>query len=287
MSAKFSPYVLFVVMIILVNACTENPFFDDRIEIKDKRHLQGKVIVGELAGSGSVFVWLDGFKLSAWSDSLGNYELQLPQAKTQPGGGLTGSFNLYCYIANYQVGIVSLPILDGQFEYGKGPLDAKGNLMQAVVLRKILDIQTTINPDTMTTESKDPIHFKVRLENLAEPVEVGTYHNSFGNPSCLVIRHEDDPIENALLLQGLPGIYKLILIDTVTVWDMFYQFSPYFFRPGTYEVTPYLQIQQKDLPVDLLKSIDENILEFNYQYLKWPLRHQAGRLTVVGLEGNE
>lgn len=284
MFAKFLPFVLFPLMIMLLNTCTENPFFDDRIEIKDQRHLQGRVILGDLAGDEGIFIWLDGFKLSTWSDSQGNFELQLPQVKTQPGGGLTGSFNLYCYVANYQVGIVSLPILDGQFEYGKGPINMKGNLRETIVLRKILDIQTTINPNTMPVESKDPIHFRVRLENLAEPVEVGTYHNSFGNPSCLVIRHEDDPIEKALLLQGQPGIYKLILIDTVTVWDMFYQFSPYFFRPGTYEITPYLQIQQKELPVGLLKSIDENILEFNYQYLKWPLRHRAGQLTVVGLD---
>jgi len=276
---------LFLSTILFLSNCTENPFFDDKIEVKENREIKGTALLNDGTAPEGIYIWLESFNVATFTDEDGKFKIELPQAQAQPGGGLNGVFNLYYYVANYEVLTSSILVVDGEIEYEKGDVNSNGVISETKVLTKILDIGTTVTPADVRDDHKDFILFTVRLKNLVDTVAVGTYYNVWGTPSSLVIKHIDSPIEESILIQGTPGVYRKTVIDSVTTWKMSYAFSPNFFNGGTYQIIPYVRIYQKELPDELLRSIDEDIFEFNYKYLKWPLKQRPGKLQVQEFSG--
>lgn len=274
---------IFIINILFFIACTENPFFEDKIELQDNNVINGKVNLGFGVTPSDVYIWLEGFNLSDWTDDDGNFSIELPPSETQPGDGLSGIYKLYVYIANYQFRQYDLLLLNGEFEYNTSTLDANGNFKETIILTKILDISTTIEPDIIQTTTKDTINFIVRFESLVDSVKVRTHYNRWNTPSSLVFLKMDLPIEEAILIQGSPATLLTATIKEIEFWPTAFVFSSYFFSEGVYQVMPYIQIVQQGLPDELLLSIDENIFDIDYHYLNWPIKQQTGVLTVEGL----
>ena len=267
-------------LLFLLFSCTENPFFTDTIDTPNRISVEGKVALNDDANPAGVFVWLERFNLSTFTDSSGYFKLKLPDPHLQPGEGLNGVYSIYFYLANFKVKTASLLLLNGQIEYGKGDVNENGRIKNTIVLQKILDIATEIIPAKVQDDNKDPLDIVITLNNQIDSVHVATYKHITGQTSCIIIKPEDKPIESAILLQGIGTELRDEWITQKTVWLMRYQFSVGFFSPGKYEFIPYIIIYQDELPDELIAAIDEEALSFTYRFLNLPFKQKIGHLTV-------
>lgn len=274
---------IFIICLLFIISCTENPFFEDKIEVQENRIVRGKVNLGIGIIPSGVYIWLEGFNLSDWTYEDGNFMIELPPSETQPGNGLNGIYRLYVYTANYQYKQYDLLLLNGEFEYNTSILDADGNFKYTIVITKILNIRTIIEPTKIMSTNKDPINFTIRLESLVDSVIVRTHFNIWNTPSSLVFLKNDSPISEAILIQGSPATLLTVIIKDVVLWPTSFVFSSGFFNEGVYLVRPYLQLIQEGLPDELLLSIDKDIFNVDYHYLNWPIKQQAGLLTVENI----
>ncbi|MEJ2543508.1 MAG: hypothetical protein P8Y99_05525 [Calditrichaceae bacterium] len=280
----WSDKFLIIGFVLFFSGCTDNPFFDDKIDIKENYLIKGQVGLDQDITLSGIYIWLEGINLSDWTDEFGNFEIELPVAESQAGGGLNGIYKLFIYTANYQFKEYDLLIINGEFEYGTQTLDEKGNFKHKIILKKLLDIQTTIVPNQIVTTNKDPINFTIRLESLVDSVIVQTHFNNWNAASSLVFLEQNSPIEEAILIQGNPAILSTTVIKDIVYWPTSFVFSSNFFNTGIYQVNPYIRIIQEGLPDELLLSIDEEIFAINYHYLYWPIKMRTGLLTVIDLD---
>ena len=283
MKINLSNLKFYIVFFLLIPGCTNNPFFEDKIEINENLEVNGKVFLGSNINPENIFIWLEGFNISDWTNDNGDFKIMLPPSASQAGGGLNGIYRLYVYSANYKYEEFDLVVLNGQFKYNTEYLDNDGNFKRTIFLTKILDITTIVEPNKIFSTNKDPINFNVQLESLVDSVIVRTHFNRYWTPSSLIFLEEGAPKEDAILIQGNPAILGSTVIKGVVSWQTSFVFSSNFFSEGIYEVSPYIQIIQQGLPMDLLFAIDENIFDTDYHYLSWPIKQKVGLLRVENI----
>jgi hypothetical protein len=279
----FLKFIPITVSIFIIIQCTENPFFDDEISQDDHTVVSGKVLLSDRTNPDNIYVWLEGFNISTFTDEEGNFEIEIPQPRSQSGGGLNGIFNLYYFTANYEFQTSSILLINGSIQYSKGDVNGNGQISETIVLTKMLDIEMSVAPAQIQAAYKDPLNFTVKLKNLIDTVVVKTHYNQWGVPSSFVIMPEGGTPEEAFFLQGQPGDLREANITEETFWVNSFLFSPNFFSAGTYQIWPYIQIVQEGLPYELLNSIDEDIYTTTFKYLQLPIKLQRGILKVTEL----
>ena len=278
---KYKSRLLFWGLVLfLFSGCTENPFFTENIDIANHLTVEGRVILNDDTAPVNIYVWLERFNLSTYTDSSGYFKLKLPDPHLQPGGGMNGVYSIYYYVANYRLKTSSMLLLKGQIEYGRGDVDENGRISQTVILPKLLDIKTEVTPSEIAFDNKDPLDIKITLDVKVDSVRVATYKRLNGQTSCIIIKPRGASIDSAFILQGAETYLRDEWISDKTVWLMRYLFSVGFFPPGKYEFIPYIIIYQDNLPQELLDSIDEELLSLSYRYLNLPVKRQIGRITV-------
>jgi hypothetical protein len=266
-------------LIIGILGCTGNSIFNDEISSLDGYSFHGSVTITGLQNAERIYVWLEAFDVGTWTDNTGYFELRLPPAGTQSGGGLTGEFSVFYYIANYGLESSRIYVEKGKLQYGERSLDEKGAIREHISLSKILEI-TTDTDTIIYREFSGHIPITVSLQNLIDTVDVeylSIYENAFDGLFLLA--------DTASTAQAIAISYSEIKknfivtkpIDlTMTLWV-----SKYLFEPGDYYMIPYIYVKQKDLPIQLLRSITKDYHLFGNEYLKIPFRLNAGMLTVL------
>ena len=162
---KIYTILIVTVTLTLFNQCTENPFDrKDNSDILDRHVLQGTLSLSDTAGRNDIFIWLAGVGISTLSDSHGSFRLQLPN--TTEVQGLNGLFSLYYYLGNYGIDSSRVFIREGLFEYGTNDLSSDGKIINAPVLKKLLDIHTTVTPSAIATGDSLTLFATVELKAL-------------------------------------------------------------------------------------------------------------------------
>jgi len=136
--------VLCFITTFFILVCTSNPIFKDE-DSSSQRIVEGKIRLSDNASPESIFVWLESLDISTYTDEEGAFSLQLPPLQSQPGGGLSGEYNIYYYVGNYALASSSLVLQDGSILREAGDVDSEGNIDETVVLRKLLNIKSEIN----------------------------------------------------------------------------------------------------------------------------------------------
>ena len=284
MTKNFFKYISKVAGILavlfLMYTCTENPFFDETIDIPNRITVEGTVLLNDDSAPVDIYVWMERFNLSTYTDASGYFKFKLPDPRLQPGGGMNGVYSIYYYVANYRVKTSTLLLLNGQIEYGKGDVNKDGRIKQTVILPKLIDIKTEITPREIAYDNKDPLDIKITLDVKVDSLRVATYQRITGQTSCVIIKPKGASIDSAFILQGAGTDLRDEWIRDKTVWLMRYWFSVGFFPVGEYEFSPYIIIYQDNLPQELLDSIDDELLSLSYRYLNLPIKQQIGFLTV-------
>ena len=103
---------------------------------------------------------------------------------------------------------------------------------------------------------------------------------SSGELGCLLFKPQLGADTTLILLLSNGAVFEEVVIREQTVWLKAYIFSSGFFPEGNYEFFPYIIIEQEGLPLELLLSIDSEILQFSHHYLKFGRFYTAAILTV-------
>ncbi|MEJ2054625.1 MAG: hypothetical protein P8X42_11965 [Calditrichaceae bacterium] len=268
------------ICILFITTCTDNPFFDDKISIDEHNTVKGKITLSDQADPSNIYVWLEGFNLYDWTDSAGNFKIELPPAKSQPGSGLNGIYGLYFYTANYRYIKYPMHLINGEFDYDSGFLDSGGNFQQDILLEKLLNVSVSVTPAKINPSSREAINISIDLECLADSLIVEGYLTSSDVPGGFLFEEINSLPEEAMFLQNDSVSFRKAIIKDTVSGTIPVILPPKIFPDGAYEVWPYIRIIQDGLPDELLTTIDENIFELDYHYLSWPVKLQPGNIII-------
>ncbi len=280
-----SALILLWAAIALASSCTRNPFDHGKIRAPG-RTISGKVALTDGGSPQNVYVWLEGINAGTFTDSAGNFQLTLPAGPAAGGSsGLTGVYRLYFYIANYKLETVKVALQDGEVLYGQEGLTGEGALRQPVYLTRWLRVQTIVVPESVPLNYKEKIWIKSTVQSELDSVTVvfprsdgtflgGVFLRNTKTDSVTIIQSAFGPEVQFSVSVGYEP-RSLVRIFTLASYPL---------SPGTYEIIPYLLIEQPGLPRELVLSLGEHATELSPDYLKIPFRREGMLLQVTGLE---
>ncbi|MDZ7289188.1 MAG: carboxypeptidase-like regulatory domain-containing protein [candidate division KSB1 bacterium] len=272
--------------------CTENPFSKEKVSALGSREVRGRVVLESGVTPKGVYIWLEGFSLGTYTDENGAFKLTLPPPNSQvTPGGVSGTFKLYGYLANYDLATAQLFTQNGEFVYDKGALDKSGELRNPLALIRRLFIDTEVVPAAVPANYGDTVkvHIALRAVDDAKRVTVD-FPNTCRDRDCPSPAYR----VGAVFLRKI-GASEVVVVQMVPDAEAHYivtvGFSPVtckmFFRmrdvklsPGKYEVIPYLLIDDKTIPRALLETLGDSVRDLVPDYLKYPLQRDGGRFEV-------
>ena len=153
MKAKEILIIFLLLSTFIFFACTGNPFSDDEIS-PGNRQISGKVEVSGNQNPEGVYVWLEGFNIGTRTDEQGCFQLTLPMPASQGGSaeGVAGAFNLYYYVANFNLESTRVLTRNGSFVYSQGDINSKGELNNPKFLFQNLQIRTRVTPSSLSSD---------------------------------------------------------------------------------------------------------------------------------------
>ncbi len=272
---------------LFIYDCTENPFYNDN-NISGNRVIRGKVELSDQSNPDNVFVWLEDFDVHSRTDKNGYFQIILPSQEKQTGGGLNGIFNLYFYVANFALDSAEVVIQNGAVVCSQGDLNDKGELRETKHLSKLLNIRVIVSPETVLENSSDSIYVMVALQAVHDSIEVVIPKMNQDIPkgrpdllSAIFFKRIDSEENIVKLIHNGGEVQRTYNVAKVTLqWRFYFEQTPGFFPPGDYQGFPYILIQQKNIPSGLMKSLGENVEDFNPNYLNIPLKLESGKIRV-------
>jgi hypothetical protein len=272
-------FIIIGIFFLFLFQCNQNPFFDDDWIDLGNRRIHGKVSLSDDSTPDSIFVWLEGFDLGTWTESDGSFELILPLPSEQPGGGLWGGFDLYYYIANYQIYAADIIVQDGYVLDNNGSIGVEGEVTTSPILKKLLDVSTTIEPDTVALDFEGEIECTIMLRAIDDPISVIT---SLAQDTLLAAFIQNIENRDAQIVNEGACVYSLATIqDIPAVWMMRIPYTANWLKSGNYEIIPFVLILQPYIPPDLLKHFGPDSQYFVLDYLNIPMKRTAETLVVL------
>lgn len=281
--------ILFIIISLFV-LCTKNPFFNDD-EIVSKDIIKGSVILGDGATPNNVLVWFEQNGITTRTDSTGHFKLQLPVASSQEGGGWTGQYTCFFYLAGYLPDSVQVWIREGNVQWGKGAIDDKGKMRGSVLLRKQLKTSLSFDPDFVFIDYVGDIQGTLTLQALDDPVVVKIPFMFRNTTITRYILNQQD------ITEGYPKFITLPFLTGAT--ENYFPLNPgesvslvlpvswppvagrefWTYPSGNYTVTPFFWIEPEGIPEAMADHVNQ-YLQFDTSYFEYPLHHTPGLLTV-------
>lgn len=269
----------FFLAILVFLGCTDNPFFGDDDNTIDRHLVRGRVVLADGKSSEGIYVWLDSLNLATRTGSNGDFSLSIP--KTDSLKGYNSAMHLYYYVGNYKIAYSPVLVRDGLFEYGKYEIDNNGYINHTITLDPLITINTEIAPaSVLATEESRALVINVTIRTIDSTVMVFTEMDRNLVLGSYIFKPEDTTIEQATRYSN-PGVsLKGFYVDSVMSWQGIIVWKPGLFAVGSYDLYPYILIQQPDLPDALLESIGPEAKKFSQDYLKIPFRQDPARFTI-------
>jgi hypothetical protein len=275
-----------ILIILSLTTCTKNTLFDNDLGSSDGVTLRGKILLDKDSPPDSIYVWLGILNLGTYTDTGGNFNLYLPPAESQPQNGISGTFQLYYYIANYKIASSTVTLLNGKFIYNKSDINREGVIHETITLKKLLTINAAITPTTYPQDYHDYIEVTLFIKNIFEPVVIQTFKYQRDNNmfTHVYFRDINDSLENTFLYR-LSTLLREEEIRGERHWYMLIHTDSIRLNTGSYEVIPYIKVLQNNIPKGLMESMGEDPVFIDYTYLKIPFKRQNAYLTVTPEEG--
>ncbi|MFQ5770323.1 MAG: hypothetical protein ACE5HX_07290 [bacterium] len=281
---SFTIVIGFVISLSQQLSCTSNPLGDSEIATASRK-ISGEVKVNTNENPEDVFIWFEGFNLNTRPDKQGNFQFILPSPAAQSSnGGITGIFNLYFYIANFNLVIKPIILLDGVISNSKEEINENGEFTQEILLTENLKISTEIRPKIVEKDSgvisisatvilqtfKDTtdVFFPTRVGTLSAPVFLE--NSKTGEISIIQTKVLDKTVTDSLRVSTTAELRELEIELNLSE-----------IPPGKYEVIPYLIVINPLVPQGLLDSIGTNVQNLGPNYLKIPFKRRDGQFEIV------
>ncbi len=257
-----------LLLLILFQHCTKNPFFkDNKITPKQTHTIGGRVTLSDGANPENIFVWLEGVGLSTTTDASGYFTLQLHEPNEAPDPTLSGAFWLYYYLGNYSLDSSIVVVYEGTFLFGQGDVGHRGWIEGRKTLHKLLGISFAlheVNPTSLQPGAtiEDPLPGTeqhptvlvglITLESCVENVDVEFYGEDPGRLTGYYLRRAEEPVDPAPIPRGT---LKKVRFSTRGETRAFYTDVFALNRVGDYEFIPYINVLQEGLPRGLIAAI--------------------------------
>ena len=230
------------------------------------------------------YVWLEGLDIDTVTNDNNEFIIELNNTQTS-NGNINGPLRTYFYLHNYRIDHATIYFTDGHFSDSQTDFSTDGELLEPVLLEKLVSAETSL-PPIFNTSFEETLKVKLDLD----------VHNS----ATWLIGYKRVLSQNMYLPSGV--IFRSILYPQVIHINRLYHDSivPLEYDPGSaitwtyeidsdslhtlsgdYEVFPFFLVNQDHVPDDLLYSLGiDDIFTINSEYLQLPMDMTPGTLTV-------
>ena len=276
---------IFMTSIFLVE-CTRNPFGNDYIVAKNRK-ITGNIRLNDNSSPDGVYVLLEGLNLGTFTNRNGDYEFEIPHPKQQSGNGLSGTYKLYFYVANYNIQTAEIVIQNGELVYLPVDLDQDGKIRHTTLLKKILRINTDVEPASVPEDYAGAIEITLSLQATDDSVTV-TFPDKSQGPLSIVFIKDINESSNFLAIKDLNGsaFAASMVAETVTVkvhapWITAFKLEGNNLPRGDYKIIPYFLISNENLPAELLNSLGVNVNQPVSDFMNIPIKRYGGDLNIT------
>ena len=284
----FAACLIYVATLTL--SCTSNPFSNDQ-EIKEAK-LSGQVELSDGLSPDSVYVWLEGINLGAYTDNNGKFSISLPPPEAQGyGKGFNGELNLYFYVANYGLGSSVVVFANGKLDQVQQDIDEDGSLIEVKTLSPLLHIRTSTLLQSLNFGVQDtfPMKVIVEFETFYKTLVVESLREDLPWPqrgffrTGIIFKSLDNPSQNTIFVDSPKCFlyHDALLKNSKQTWEYDFELNKDEILPGKYSVFPYLLIHQRNVPPELIESISPGVEDFGMDYLKLPMKRTDGLFEVM------
>lgn len=277
-----------LIILLLAMGCTENPFEETEITIP-RRSIHGQVELSDRSSPDGVYVWLESFDFGTFTDENGRFKMIIPQPQIQAGAGLTGSFRLYFFLANYQLETATIVLRNGEMDFAHGDFDKTGELKEPKYLINLLEIQTEVEPSEIDIDFNGLLSFDLTLRATEDSVFV-QFPNMVQGPLAVILAKKIFPDQSffEVLETNSFSLNAAMIADTITAapqrWSAHLKLPAGHLPKGKYKIIPYFLIDQKIIPpVELLNNLGNTIRRPGKDFLNLPMKRSGGDFEVKGV----
>ena len=268
----------FATIALILSSCESSSIGDSDISL-GRRQISGRVSLGSNVSPEGVFVWLESFDFGARTDVNGDFQFILPTAAAQPGGGISGSFQLYFYMANYRLDALTVLVNGGEFIYTPGIFTDTGELTQTRTLSQLLDIEIRPIPESARKDESVFLTARIFLRTtFSDTIFVFMPGTVSGVINPLIYERQDDgqvQVFSSTNAGITPGDTLAITNDGPVELIRLLTGGPPDFEVGRYEIVPFLFVLNNTVPEGLLKSLGSNLNQLGAGYLQIPYRRRT------------
>lgn len=283
-----------LLVIVVAWGCTSNPLDDSKVT-GSPNQISGQVILDNEASPESVYVWLKKRDLGTYADDKGDFLITLPPPLTQSTNSGIEFDTLYFYLANYLLESSEIMLVDGELAYDHSDLDKNGRIRQSpIVMKRFLKISTSVEPDIIRHDApagEDTVFVTAQLEaeascGLADIAAMGARDRNVADGPLGAALIRKVGAAQANIIRGTffesNGHFVVPICQTPVFRDLYFVLSSgdLDLVPGTYEIFPFILTNPQNVPLRLLERIGYGVNELGENYLKKPMRWNAGKLVV-------
>lgn len=276
-------------------SCTENPFAnkDDNQIVKEK--LSGEINLADGVTPDGIFVWLNEFNLSTYTDEKGEFSITLPLPENQAGGnGFDGIFTLYFFMGNYKADSVAIELSQGKILENQDNITNDGALKNTIDLYPMLTLQGVIGVeeedfvqiqfDTDSVFKK--LLFNLRLYDETEVIYSLREDRKWPAKGFFRTGMIFEPVENGhdpVFVKSTESelYHDALLLDSTYSWTyelMLYRDN---FEEIEYTAFPYLIIDHPYLPENLWDALGREKTNFDEHFFDYPFKRSGTKVQVI------
>ena len=283
LNLKVVKLIALLVIYVLIFSCTSNPLFKED-QVKSEQ-ISGQILLDDESTPDNIYVWLEEFNLSTFTDSQGRFTLSIPSPEARGlGSNFNGEVSLYFYVANYYIDSTTIIFANGRLLEDQAAINNVGEITATHTLRKMASV--VIFADQSLTNS-NVLKVFIALTSIDYNIKVYSLRELLKYPQTGFIR-------TGLIIESLGGSQLRIFLnrpesflwsDVLIVnepqrWTFDLNLETLGLPVGQYRVVPYLLFPQKGVPDALRKSISSNVEEFDEDYLLLPLKREGGEFAI-------
>jgi len=287
--------LFYSILLSFLTECTQNPFDSSEKVSPQGNKISGEIELSDRLSPDGVYVWLERLDLGTWTDKNGHFEVIIPSAANQMGGGISGNLNLYFYLANYQLATASIVFVNGRALHSHGDLNKDCSLKYPVNLTKLLEVKTEISPkefpqnptlDSLTNISSEKINVQLTLRSFSGTVNIKCSNDQLGPLAVLFIKSTDAGKEYVEMLK-VKGPTAIIILSNQSIspapktWSASFTLEVGHLVRGNYSIIPYFFPLQESIPDELLESLGKNVTLPIQNYLNLPMKRNGGQFRVI------
>jgi len=274
-------YIFSVLIIVQFMSCTTNPFSDDNEIEQNLSTIKGNVKLSDSIVPDSIYIWLENFNIGTFTNSNGEFALTLPSPQAQPGGGVTGVFNLYCYVVNYKIHSIDVAVQNGTFMFGEAGVGPNGWLRTNIILSKLLNVSTSITPNFITSDFRDSIKITLTVNSIENSVEILAFKNQDNVISGAFILHttlKNRQLDRYILTNS--HLQSEFISTIPRSYISVHKYNICELPKGIYEVIPFIWVKQKNIPPELIENFTPYPVYMSEDYLKLPFKRNNGTVEI-------